>query len=45
MHNVAGLSLSREDSPFEVDEYGLRLHGERVGMVVGNEDDDAVRGY
>ncbi|WP_405528391.1 hypothetical protein OG592_10680 [Streptomyces avidinii] len=39
------LSLGREDSPFEIDEHELRLHGERVGTVAGIEDDDAVLGY
>ncbi|MGX1545158.1 radical SAM protein [Streptomyces adustus] len=39
------LSLGREDSPFELDEYELRLNGEKVGEVDGIEDDDAVLGY
>ncbi|MCZ1008440.1 radical SAM protein [Streptomyces lydicus] len=39
------LSLGRVDSPFEIDERELRLHGERVGTVAGIEDDDAVLGY
>lgn len=39
------LSLGRKDSPFELDEYELRLNGEKVGEVEGIEDDDAVLGY
>ncbi|MFF9128360.1 hypothetical protein ACF09J_34825 [Streptomyces sp. NPDC014889] len=39
------LSLGRQDSPFEIDDRELRLHGERVGTVTGIEDDDAVLGY
>jgi hypothetical protein len=39
------LSLGRGDSPFELDEHELRLAGERVGVIEGIEDDDAVLGY
>ncbi|MFE2595786.1 radical SAM protein [Streptomyces sp. NPDC059396] len=39
------LSLGREDSPFELDDRELRLHGVKVGEVDGIEDDDAVLGY
>ena len=39
------LSLGRTDSPFEIDETELRLHGVKVGDVEGIEDDDAVLGY
>jgi hypothetical protein len=39
------LSLGRQDSPFELDEHELRLHGVKVGEVDGIEDDDAVLGY
>ncbi|MFE1958962.1 ATP-binding protein [Streptomyces sp. NPDC059479] len=39
------LSLGREDSPFELDDRELRLHGVKVAEVDGIEDDDAVLGY
>jgi hypothetical protein len=39
------ISLGREDSPFELDDHELRLHGTKVAAVEAIEDDDAVLGY
>lgn len=39
------LSLGRKDSPFELDEHEIQLHGSRIASVDAVEDDDAVLGY